>query len=154
MCPDLEAAPPNVLLAMSLLTTDEWLFPLVALCSCGLFSALLLWRIPQWAQASLVRRLCAGSLMLVIAAYLHALSDSWGQLLVGWHSQRLSQPGFMTCQLTQLDSEFYRAESTSEWATMMMLALIFLAGLVLAGALKLHRTARAAQRLQKWSTEA
>lgn len=52
MCPDVHSAPPNLLIAMSALTTDEWLYPLLAVGLCGVVFALLLLSVPQWGASS------------------------------------------------------------------------------------------------------
>jgi len=137
MCPSLDSSPPDVLAAIFTLPPSLWRYPLVMLLGCAILFTVLLWRTPQWAQGPLVRRFSIVTIMLVTAMYLYTLGVRWGDVLTTWHNQVMQRSGFLTCQLTQLDSEYYQAMRTSQMVDIIMVALLFLAGLIGSRALRL-----------------
>lgn len=143
MCPDLNIAPPDVLIAIASFSVSDWLYPACALLVCIALFALLLWRAPRWACKWLIRRFSAVSILLIAAAFLYSLAGRWDRLLLDWHGRVIFQPGFLLCQLSQLDTEYYRTETASLLLSVIMYALIVLAGIILYRAMRLYRVARA-----------
>ncbi len=142
MCLDVHSAPPNLLIAMSALTADEWRYPLIAVGLCGVLFAALLLSVPRWGRLLLMRRMLTPPLLLAATAYLFALHDHWGNMAVSWSSRIRSQPGFLPCQISQVDDLFYQTRSATIIVWFAAIAALFLSYATLDRALELHRAVR------------
>lgn len=145
MCPPITSSPPDVVTAMLSPNTYQWITPCVILGGCGLLFAALVWQAPRWAQGALALRFSVVTLLLSGAGYSYALGDRWEALLSQWYHQVLSQQGFMVCQFSALDSVYYKAATTDGLVSVVMIALMLLAGLLLYRSIVLYRIARASR---------
>ncbi len=149
MCPDVRSAPPNLLVAMRALTADEWRYPLIAVGLCGMIFVALLLSVPRWGRLLLMRRMLTPPLLLAATAYLFALYDHWSDMVVSWSSRIHSQPGFLPCQISQVDGLFYQKRSASLVVWFAAIAALFLSYATLTRALELHRAVRDVHKAHK-----
>ncbi len=149
MCPDVRSAPPNLLIAMSALTTAEWRYPLIAVGLCGVLYAALLLSVPRWGRLLLMRRMIVPPMLLSATAYLFALHDHWGAMAVSWSSRILSQPGLLPCQITQVDHLFSQTANASSVVFYAGIVALFLTLATLQRTTELHRAVRDVHKAHK-----